>query len=77
MVKDLCYNENWFWYIRGCFSNFGWFVFFGLGFYIIFFFLGMGIVLWIVNLEIYLLRFRGICGGIVVIVNWILNLIVV
>lgn len=36
----------------------------------------MGTVPWIVNSEIYPLRFRGICGGIAATANWISNLIV-
>lgn len=31
---------------------------------------------WIVNSEIYPLRFRGVCGGIAATANWISNLIV-
>ncbi|CAH2034462.1 unnamed protein product [Thlaspi arvense] len=75
-VKDLCHNENRLWYTRGCPSNFGWFALLGLGLYIIFFSPGMGTVPWIVNSEIYPLRFRGICGGIAATANWISNLIV-
>ncbi|GAB4829375.1 Fibroblast growth factor 3 [Ancistrocladus abbreviatus] len=37
---------------------------------------GMGTVPWIVNSEIYPLRYRGICGGIAATANWISNLIV-
>lgn len=36
----------------------------------------MGTVPWIVNSEIYPLRFRGVCGGIAATANWISNLIV-
>ncbi|KAJ0233638.1 inositol transporter 2 [Hirschfeldia incana] len=75
-VKDLCLNENRLWYTKGCPSNFGWFALLGLGLYIIFFSPGMGTVPWIVNSEIYPLRFRGICGGIAATANWISNLIV-
>ncbi|KAG7598720.1 Major facilitator superfamily domain [Arabidopsis suecica] len=75
-VKDLCHNENRLWYTRGCPSNFGWFALLGLGLYIIFFSPGMGTVPWIVNSEIYPLRFRGVCGGIAATANWISNLIV-
>ncbi|XP_010460813.1 PREDICTED: probable inositol transporter 2 isoform X1 [Camelina sativa] len=75
-VKDLCHKENRLWYTRGCPSNFGWFALLGLGLYIIFFSPGMGTVPWIVNSEIYPLRFRGVCGGIAATANWISNLIV-
>lgn len=36
----------------------------------------MGTVPWIVNSEIYPLRFRGVCGGIAATANWVSNLIV-
>lgn len=36
----------------------------------------MGTVPWIVNSEIYPLRFRGVCGGIAATANWTSNLIV-
>lgn len=38
--------------------------------------LGTGTVPWIVNSEIYPLRYRGVCGGIAATANWISNLIV-
>lgn len=36
----------------------------------------MGTAPWIVNSEIYPLRFRGVCGGIAATANWVSNLIV-
>ncbi|KAL7205725.1 hypothetical protein ACSBR2_018617 [Camellia fascicularis] len=36
----------------------------------------MGTVPWIINSEIYPLRYRGIGGGIAVVSNWVSNLIV-
>lgn len=36
----------------------------------------MGTVPWIVNSEIYPLRYRGVCGGIAAVSNWCSNLIV-
>lgn len=36
----------------------------------------MGTVPWIVNSEIYPLRYRGICGGMAAVANWSANLIV-
>lgn len=75
-VKDLCHGENRLWYTRGCPSRFGWLALIGLALYIIFFSPGMGTVPWIVNSEIYPLRFRGVCGGIAATANWISNLIV-
>lgn len=75
-VKDLCHGENRLWYTRGCPSRYGWLALIGLALYIIFFSPGMGTVPWIVNSEIYPLRFRGVCGGIAATANWISNLIV-
>ncbi|XVF87132.1 hypothetical protein PTKIN_Ptkin18bG0095000 [Pterospermum kingtungense] len=75
-VKDLCHGESREWYTRGCPSKFGWVALIGLALYIIFFSPGMGTAPWIVNSEIYPLRFRGVCGGIAATANWISNLIV-
>lgn len=75
-VKDLCHNEGRLWYTRGCPSRYGWLALIGLALYIIFFSPGMGTAPWIVNSEIYPLRFRGVCGGIAATANWISNLIV-
>lgn len=36
----------------------------------------MGTVPWIINSEIYPLRYRGLCGGMAAVANWISNLIV-
>nr|CAD1841530.1 unnamed protein product [Ananas comosus var. bracteatus] len=75
-VKDLCHGEGRLWYTRGCPSRYGWLALIGLALYIIFFSPGMGTVPWIVNSEIYPLRYRGVCGGIAATTNWISNLIV-
>ncbi|KAL7212497.1 hypothetical protein ACSBR2_015231 [Camellia fascicularis] len=75
-VKDMCNGDNRLWYTRGCPSKYGWLALIGLALYIIFFSPGMGTVPWIVNSEIYPLRFRGVCGGIAATANWISNLIV-
>lgn len=75
-VKDLCHGEGRLWYTRGCPSRYGWLALIGLALYIIFFSPGMGTVPWIVNSEIYPLRYRGVCGGIAATANWISNLIV-
>ncbi|XP_052179430.1 probable inositol transporter 2 [Diospyros lotus] len=75
-VKDKCRGDDRLWYTRGCPSKYGWLALIGLALYIIFFSPGMGTVPWIVNSEIYPLRFRGICGGIAATSNWISNLIV-
>ncbi|KAL7593573.1 probable inositol transporter 2 [Lactuca sativa] len=76
IVKDTCHGEGRLWYTRGCPSQYGWLALVGLALYIIFFSPGMGTVPWIVNSEIYPLRFRGVCGGIAATSNWISNLIV-
>ncbi|KAI7726169.1 hypothetical protein M8C21_020388 [Ambrosia artemisiifolia] len=75
-VTDTCHGEGRLWYTRGCPSKLGWLALVGLALYIIFFSPGMGTVPWIVNSEIYPLRFRGVCGGIAATANWISNLIV-
>lgn len=75
-VKDLCHGDHREWYTRGCPSKNGWVALIGLSLYIISFSPGMGTVPWIVNSEIYPLRFRGVCGGIAATANWISNLIV-
>ncbi|KAL6991506.1 Fibroblast growth factor 3 [Sarracenia purpurea var. burkii] len=75
-VKDTCHGDDRLWYTRGCPSKYGWLALIGLALYIIFFSPGMGTVPWIVNSEIYPLRFRGVCGGIAATANWISNLIV-
>ncbi|KAM3700850.1 hypothetical protein ACB098_05G128200 [Castanea mollissima] len=75
-VKDICQGDHRLWYTRGCPSKTGWLALAGLALYIIFFSPGMGTVPWIVNSEIYPLRYRGICGGIAATVNWTSNLIV-
>ncbi|KAL1805791.1 hypothetical protein ACET3Z_028859 [Daucus carota] len=75
-VKDVCHGESRLWYTRGCPSKLGWLALVGLALYIIFFSPGMGTAPWIVNSEIYPLRYRGLCGGIAATANWISNLIV-
>jgi SP family myo-inositol transporter-like MFS transporter 13 len=75
-LKKMCHGQDRLWYTRGCPSKTGWLALVGLALYIIFFAPGMGTVPWIVNSEIYPLRYRGICGGIAATANWISNLIV-
>ncbi|KAK1556632.1 hypothetical protein Q3G72_009162 [Acer saccharum] len=75
-VKKSCHDESREWYTKGCPSKLGWLALVGLALYIIFFSPGMGSVTWIVNSEVYPLRFRGVCGGIAATANWISNLIV-
>lgn len=75
-MKATCHSEHRIWYTKGCPSKFGIFAVLVLGLYIISFAPGMGTVPWIVNSEIYPLRYRGIGGGIAAVSNWISNLIV-
>ncbi|KAF1876324.1 hypothetical protein Lal_00029672 [Lupinus albus] len=75
-TKNECHDGQRAWYTRGCPSKFGWLALVGLGLYIIFFSPGMGTVPWVVNSEIYPLRYRGICGGIASTTVWVSNLIV-
>nr|UQE85995.1 inositol transporter 2 [Mesembryanthemum crystallinum] len=75
-VGDICKAQGRDWYSRGCPSKNGWLALIGLALYIIFFSPGMGTVPWVVNSEIYPLRYRGVCGGAAATSNWISNLIV-
>jgi len=76
-VRDACLGEGGrLWYTRGCPSRNGWLALVGLALYIIFFSPGMGTVPWIVNSEIYPLRYRGVCGGAAATANWVSNLAV-
>lgn len=75
-AKEMCKGERRTWYNKGCPSRFGIFTVLLLGMYIISYSPGMGTVPWIVNSEIYPLRFRGLGGGIAAVSNWVSNLIV-
>ncbi|KAK7304079.1 hypothetical protein RJT34_15102 [Clitoria ternatea] len=75
-TKHQCGNDHRAWYTRGCPSKYGWVALIGLALYIIFFSPGMGTVPWVVNSEIYPLRYRGVCGGMASTTVWVSNLIV-
>ena len=75
-VKGMCGAEHRTWYTQGCPSKFGIYTVLLLGLYIIAYSPGMGTVPWIVNSEIYPLKYRGIGGGIAAVSNWVSNLIV-
>ncbi|XP_047308767.1 inositol transporter 4-like [Impatiens glandulifera] len=75
-MKGMCRGEKRTWYTSGCPSRFGIVAVILLGAYIISYSPGMGTVPWIVNSEIYPLRYRGIGGGIAAVANWCSNLIV-
>uniref|UniRef100_A0A0E0DG23 Major facilitator superfamily (MFS) profile domain-containing protein n=1 Tax=Oryza meridionalis TaxID=40149 RepID=A0A0E0DG23_9ORYZ len=74
--RRTCHAGNREFYTEGCPNNFGWLALVALGAYIVSYSPGMGTVPWIVNSEIYPLRFRGVCGGIAAVANWVSNLIV-
>ncbi|KAL6200882.1 hypothetical protein ACLB2K_024597 [Fragaria x ananassa] len=76
VLKKSCGGEHRVWYTKGCPSKVGFFAVILLGLYIIIYAPGMGTVPWIVNSEIYPLRYRGTCGGIAAMSNWSANLIV-
>ena len=75
-TKRACRAEHRTWYTNGCSSKIGGLAIALLGAYIILHSPGMGTVPWIVNSEIYPLRYRGIGGGMAAVSNWVSNLIV-
>ncbi|XP_021902308.1 inositol transporter 4-like [Carica papaya] len=75
-LQDSCHAQGRTWFKDGCPSRFGFLAIIFLGLYIIVYAPGMGTVPWIVNSEIYPLRYRGIGGGIAAVSNWTSNLIV-
>lgn len=75
-VKGACGAKNRVWFTQGCPTKFGIFAVLLLGLYIICYSPGMGTVPWIVNSEIYPLRYRGVGGGMAAVSNWVSNLIV-
>ncbi|XVE50994.1 hypothetical protein DITRI_Ditri02bG0001800 [Diplodiscus trichospermus] len=75
-VKNSCRGQHRNWFKDGCPSRFGFLAVIFLGLYIISYSPGMGTVPWIVNSEIYPLRYRGIGGGMAAVSNWVSNLIV-
>ncbi|XP_010516778.1 PREDICTED: probable inositol transporter 3 [Camelina sativa] len=75
-MKALCHSKGRTYFKDGCPSKFGYLAIVFLGLYIIVYAPGMGTVPWIVNSEIYPLRYRGLAGGIAAVSNWTSNLIV-
>ncbi|GAB4826490.1 Sugar (and other) transporter [Ancistrocladus abbreviatus] len=73
--KDACHGELRVYFTEGCPSKFGFLAVILLGAYIISYSPGMGTVPWIINSEIYPLRYRGIGGGIAAVSNWSSNLV--
>jgi len=76
VVRGECRAENRVFFEKCCPSKFGFLAVILLGLYIISYSPGMGTVPWIVNSEIYPLRYRGVGGGIAAVSNWCSNLIV-
>ncbi|XP_050208822.1 inositol transporter 4-like [Mercurialis annua] len=75
-LRSACGEQHRVFFEQGCPSRFGVLAVILLALYIIFYAFGMGTVPWIVNSEIYPLRYRGIGGGIAAVSNWVSNLIV-
>ncbi|KAI4298786.1 hypothetical protein L6164_032304 [Bauhinia variegata] len=75
-VRGVCRAKSRVWFSQGCPSRIGMLAVAILGIYIIMYSPGMGTIPWILNSEIYPLRFRGIGGGIAAVANWTSNLIV-
>ncbi|KAB5551542.1 hypothetical protein DKX38_008853 [Salix brachista] len=75
-IRGDCRAEKRVFFEKGCPSKFGFLAVVLLGLYIISYSPGMGTVPWIVNSEIYPLRYRGVGGGIAAVSNWCSNLIV-
>jgi len=71
----MCRAQNRTWFSQGCPSRIGILAVAILGLYIISYAPGIGTVPWVLNSEIYPLRFRGIGGGIAAVCNWCANLI--
>ncbi|GAB2298966.1 Sugar (and other) transporter [Dionaea muscipula] len=76
VLRNACHGESRVYFTEGCPSKFGFLAVILLGAYIVSYSPGMGTVPWIVNSEIYPLRYRGIGGGIAAVSNWSSNLIV-
>lgn len=75
-VRGACRAAKRTWYTEGCPSKIGFLAVIFLALYIIVYSPGMGTVPWIVNSEIYPLKYRGIGGGIAAVSNWSSNLVV-
>ncbi|KAL5769295.1 hypothetical protein ACOSP7_015846 [Xanthoceras sorbifolium] len=75
-LEGECLGEHRTYFKNGCPSKFGFLAVVFLALYIISFSPGMGAGPWLVNSEIYPLRYRGIGGGIAAVANWCSNLIV-
>ncbi|RDX70774.1 Inositol transporter 4, partial [Mucuna pruriens] len=75
-IRGVCRGKQRVWFSEGCPSKIGVVAVIILGLYILAYSPGMGTVPWVLNSEIYPLRYRGIGGGIAGVSNWCANLIV-
>ncbi|KAJ1427136.1 Sugar/inositol transporter [Sesbania bispinosa] len=75
-IRGVCRGKQRVWFSEGCPSKIGMLAVVILGLYILAYSPGMGTVPWVLNSEIYPLRYRGIGGGIAAVSNWCANLIV-
>ncbi|KAJ4822588.1 Inositol transporter 4 [Turnera subulata] len=75
-IEGVCKGQGRVWFEEGCPSKIGFVAVVLLGVYILCYSPGMGTAPWIVNSEIYPLRYRGVGGGIAAVANWTSNLIV-
>ncbi|GJR39681.1 inositol transporter 4 [Tanacetum coccineum] len=76
VTRGTCQAEHRSYYTQGCPSKFGVYAILVMALYIISYAPGMGTVPWVVNSEIYPLRYRGFGGGTAAVANWTSNLIV-
>ncbi|KAK8646329.1 hypothetical protein V6N13_120121 [Hibiscus sabdariffa] len=75
-LEEACRAQGRTFFKDGCPSKVGFIAIVLLGMYIVSFSPGMGTAPWVVNSEIYPLRYRGFGGGLAAMSNWISNLIV-
>ncbi|KAG6639135.1 hypothetical protein CIPAW_10G079200 [Carya illinoinensis] len=75
-IGNTCQGSKLVWYDKGCPSRLVFLAVVLLGLYIIVYSPGMGTVPWIVNAEIYPLKYGGLGGGMAAMANWTSNLIV-
>lgn len=75
-IRGVCREQKRVWFSQGCPSKIGILAVVLLGFYILAYAPGIGTVPWVLNSEIYPLKYRGLGGGIAAVFNWCANLIV-
>lgn len=75
-IEGACLADRRTFFVEGCPSKIGFVAVILLAAYILVYSPGMGSVPWILNSEIFPLRYRGIGGGIAATTCWVANLIV-